>query len=131
MLGMWGWFVAIRCWTVFFSMSHLISLHYQDYYYRLEQKGQNALVLFSSSRCGTCRAWKKKIERTSWNIKIFEVDVTAAQGLVEELSIHVLPTFVLYKEGSFHRFFSPDMRLSIEQQVMEALSLPQQEDPTC
>ena len=112
-------------------MSSLTLLHYQDYYQRLEREGQNALVLFSSSRCGTCRAWKKRLEQLSWNLKTFEVDVTAAQGLVEELSIHILPTFILYKNGMFHRFFSPDMRLPIEQQVMEALSLPQQEDPTC
>ena len=112
-------------------MSKLISLHYQDYYQSLERDQQTALVLFSSSRCGTCRAWKKKLEETSWSLKTFEVDVTAAQGLVEDFSIHALPTFVLYKDGRFHRFFSPDMRLSLEQQVMEALSLPQQEDPTC
>ena len=112
-------------------MSEIIPLHYQDYYPYLERDGQNALVLFSSSRCGTCRAWKKRLEEASWAFKIFEVDVTDAQGLVEELSIHILPTFVLYKNGMFHRFFSPDMRFPIEQQVMNALSLPQQEDPTC
>ena len=123
--------MAVRCWAMLLSMSSLAPLHYQDYYLHLEREGQTALVLFSSSRCGTCRAWKKILEHVSWDIKIFEVDVTAAQGLVEELSIHTLPTFVLYKDGVFHRFFSPDMRISIEQQVMNALSLPQQEDPTC
>ena len=123
--------MAVRCRAVLFSMSQLISLHYQDYYLNVEREGQTALVLFSSSRCGTCRAWKKYLEEASWNIKIFEVDVTAAQGLVEDFSIYSLPTFVLYKNGMFHRFFSPDMRDPIKKQVMEALSLPQQEDPTC
>lgn len=123
--------MAIRCWAMLFSMSPIISLHYQDYYPNLGREGQNALVLFSSSRCGTCRAWKKRLEQASWDIKTFDVDVTAAQGLVEEMSIYTLPTFVLYKDGCFHRFFSPDMRLSIEEQVTQALALPQQEDPTC
>lgn len=112
-------------------MNQIISLHYQDYYQNLEREGQTALVLFSSPRCGTCRAWKDRLKETSWDVTVFEVDVTSAQGLVEEFSIFSLPTFVLYKNGTFHRFFSPDMRFSIKQQVMDALSLPQQEDPTC
>ena len=112
-------------------MNSLTPLHYQDYYPLLERDGQTALVIFSSSRCGTCRAWKKRLEQASWDLKTFEVDVTTAQGLVEELSIHTLPTFVLYKNGNFHRFFSPDIRLPLKKQVIEALFLPPEEDPTC
>ena len=112
-------------------MTRFSPLHYQDYYAQLEREDVTALVLFSSSRCGTCRAWKNKIETLSWNIRIYEVEVTSAPGLVEELSIHSLPTFVLYKNGEFHRFFSPEMQFPIQKQVMEALSLPKQEDPTC
>lgn len=112
-------------------MTVITPLHYQDFYLRVEQEHINCLVLFSSSQCGSCRAWKKHIEQHTPSIPVFEVDVSSAQGLVEEFNIHSLPAFVLYKQGTFHRFFSPDMRLPLQEQVNHSLLLPQQEDPTC
>ena len=112
-------------------MTSITLLHYQDFYLQVEQEGVSSLVLFSSSQCGSCRAWKQHIQKQTLPVLLFEVDVTSAQGLVEDFNIHSLPAFALYKHGDFHRFFSPDMRLSLHEQVNDALLLPQQEDPTC
>ena len=112
-------------------MSLIIPLHYSEYYLTLERETQNALVVFSSPHCSTCRNLKNHICTQEISIPVFEVDATMAIGLIEDFRIFHLPTLILYLSGNFHRFFSPNMRESIEKQIKEAYLLPPQEDPSC
>ena len=112
-------------------MTTITPLHYQDFFLTMEKENQTALVIFSSERCGTCRRLKTIIQTEELSILVFDVDAASASGLVEEFSIHHFPTLLLYKNGSFHRFFSPDIRIPVQQQVIDALNHPPQDDPSC
>jgi thioredoxin-related protein len=112
-------------------MTTINPLHYKDFFLTMERAHQTALVIFSSDRCGSCRRLKTVIQTEEFSVQVFDIDASAALGLVEEFDIHHFPTLILYKKGVFHRFFSPDIRIPVHQQVIEALNQPPQDDPSC
>lgn len=111
----------------------MITLHYSEFFPTLEQKGKSSLVMFSSSRCGSCRSLKNKLEELEdlFPFELYVIDATDAPGLIEEFSIHHLPQLLLYEDGLFHSFFNPHLRQNLLEQSIEALKQPRQMDPSC
>ena len=117
--------------TIPMSLIPIKELHYTEFYPTLEQPNHTALVVFYSTRCTACRRIKDLIQDRPLSIPTYFLNATTAEGLVEEFSIFHLPTLILYKNGLFHRFFDPDLRFPLEEQIEKTLNLPSQQDPSC
>jgi thioredoxin-like negative regulator of GroEL len=92
-----------------------------------------ALVIFTSTGCGSCRAWKQLLSAYRAqhpDLTLFEVDAGHAQALAREFNVFHLPALFLYRAGHFHTALQseahPDkLRAAIE----AALAAPAQEQP--
>lgn len=91
-----------------------------------------AVVLFSTSHCGACRAWKTLLpDALSGLVDVFyEVDVSEATGVARYFDIFHLPTVYLYRDGTFHAELQCEARrAAIREAVRRLLAAPAQDEP--
>ena len=105
------------------------TIHYSEYYAHLEHPNRNALAIFSSQRCGTCRRLLQHISQNPPLTHIFVIDAEQAPGLIEEFEIFHLPTLLLYKDGYFHANVPIPSISSLSKNIQAALKQPPQEEP--
>jgi len=92
-----------------------------------------ALVIFTSTGCSSCRAWKRLLTAYCTQdpaLALFEVDAGHAQALAREFNVFHLPALFLYRDGHFHTTLHSEahpekLRAAIE----AALAMPAQEAP--
>ena len=109
----------------------LIPLDESSYHRRLAQTPGIALVLFSSSACGTCRVVERRLpEAAPSGTHLFKVDVQRATALAREFEIFHLPALFLYAQGHFHARLNCEVSASTLGAALDrALALPAEEEP--
>ena len=112
-----------------FEFGMLYNLHYKDFYLELEREGRTAVVIFTQSRCGTCRRLHQKIVEENPDLDIFIISAETALGLIEEWEVFHLPHILLFKGGQFHRQVDIDWSYTFQELIHIALSAPPQEAP--
>ena len=103
-----------------------------NYHARIARASGHAVVLFSHTDCGSCRAWKRLLpEALSGSVQhFFEVDVALDTGVARYFGIFHLPTIYLYRNGQFHAELQCAARVETIQHAVDSLfALPAQEEP--
>ncbi|MEC7987420.1 MAG: thioredoxin family protein [Myxococcota bacterium] len=95
----------------------------------LEHPNRNALAVFSSHRCGSCRRVLTYLSQHPPMQHIFVIEAEEAMGLIEEFEIFHLPTLLLYKHGYFHANVTIHSPSDIANAIQRALSQPPQDEP--
>lgn len=92
-----------------------------------------SLVIFTSTGCASCRAWKellKEYPAINPDIVIYEVDAHESMALANEYEIFHLPALFLFKDGEFHCQLNCEAnRDKLHQAIQQALREPAQEEP--
>ena len=92
-----------------------------------------ALVMFTSTGCGSCRAWKQLLgayHAQHPDLALFEVDAGHAQALAREFSVFHLPALFLYRDGHFHYALQSEAHPEkLRAAILAALAAPAQESP--
>ncbi len=102
-----------------------------NYHHHLQAVGGEALVLFSSPTCGSCRVVEQRLPKAApEGVSLFKVDVQKSQGLARAHDIFHLPALLLYRNGAFHARLDCEISRSTLEQAMEAaLAAPAEEEP--
>ncbi len=103
-----------------------------EFHARLAATGGVAVVLFSTSHCGACKAWKRLLpDALSSLVDVFyEVDVREATGVARYFDIFHLPTVYLYRDGRFHAELQCEAwHETIRETVRSLLAAPAQDEP--
>jgi thioredoxin 1 len=114
-------------------MPALTPLDEFGFHHRLAATRGAALVIFASSGCSSCRAWKQLLSAYHTQhpeLALFEVDAGHAQALAREFNVLHLPALFLYRDGHFHGALhceaQPD---KLQAAITSALAAPAQEAP--
>lgn len=101
------------------------------YHPRLSATGGIAVVLFSSTSCGSCRAVEKRLpEALPPGTHLFKVDVQQATGLARAFEVFHLPTLLLYRDGHFHARLECEISAAALRAAMaRALARAAEEEP--
>ena len=104
-----------------------------DFHHRLAATSGVALVIFTSTGCSSCRAWKALLRDYSKHqptLTVFEVDAGHAQALAREFNVFHLPALFLYRDGHFHCALQSETRRdSLDTAIQTALSQAAHEAP--
>jgi len=103
-----------------------------EFHARVAATGGIAVVLFSTSNCGACRAWKRLLPDALASLAdvFYEVDVSEATGVARYFDIFHLPTVYLYRDGCFHAELQCEARQdAIRQAARQLLAAPAQDEP--
>ena len=104
-----------------------------NFYDVLHASDGTSLVIFTSTGCASCRAWKQTLTeylRTEPDLVIYEVDAHESMALANEYEIFHLPALFLFQDGRFHCALSCEANLEkIHQAIQIALQAPAQEEP--
>ena len=103
-----------------------------EFHARVAATGGVAVVLFSTSHCGACRAWKRLLPDALSSLVdvFFEVDVGEATGVARYFDIFHLPTVYLYRGGRFHAELQCEaQRETIRETVRSLLAAQAQDEP--
>jgi thioredoxin 1 len=101
------------------------------YYRQLAQTRGLALVLFSSSSCGTCRVVEQRLPLSApTGTQLFKVDVQAATALARAFEVFHLPTLLLYVDGHYHARLNCEVTpLRLRAAIEHAMQQPAEEEP--
>ena len=104
-----------------------------DFYQTLQATHGPALVIFTSSGCASCRAWKLILQKYLTDhpeMQIFEVDAQESMALANEYEVFHLPSLFLFKGGLFHCAVHCEANLEKLYTTIEtALQAPAEEEP--
>ena len=104
-----------------------------NFYDTLQATAGVSLVIFTSTGCASCRAWKEVLKdylRLEPDLVIFEVDAHESMALANEYEIFHLPALFLFRDGDFHTELNCEAnRERIQQAIHLALQGPAQEEP--
>ncbi len=114
-------------------MSYLRKLGQFDYHHTLTDTPGDALVMFSTAACGSCRQFRQLLQTHADKLgalTVFEVDAEQELALTREFDIFHLPAFFLYRDGKFHApLQSTASILAFSQAIDTAYAQPAQEEP--
>jgi thioredoxin 1 len=101
------------------------------YHRLLAQTRPLALVLFSSSSCGTCRVVERQLPLSApAEAQLFKVDVQVASALARAFEVFHLPTLLLYVDGHYHaRLDCAVTPAALRTAIDNAVSQPAEEEP--
>lgn len=101
------------------------------YHRLLAQTRPLALVLFSSSSCGTCRVVERQLPLSApAEANLFKVDVQVASALARAFEVFHLPTLLLYVDGHYHaRLDCAVTPAALRTAIDNAVSHPAEEEP--
>lgn len=109
----------------------LLPLTEFDYHRHLAQVAGDALVLISSTDCGTCRQAEALLPRSAPpGTALFRVDARECLALVRAFDVFHLPALLLYHDGRYHARL--DCRLTpdaLRHAMATALAAPAEEEP--
>ncbi|HRH81152.1 MAG TPA: thioredoxin family protein [Thiobacillaceae bacterium] len=90
-----------------------------------------ALVLFTSSGCGTCRSVERRLpEAAPAGVRLYKVDVQQAQALARAYEVFHLPALFLFVDGHFHARLNCEVTpAALGRALLAALAAPAQEEP--
>ena len=104
-----------------------------SFHHRLAATPGLALVVFTSTGCGSCRAWKRLLadyRRAHPHLHLFEVDAGHAQALAREFAVFHLPALFLYCDGHYHgALHAVAQSAALEAAIAELLATPAQDPP--
>ena len=104
-----------------------------NFYDTLQTTQGVSLVIFTSTGCASCRAWKAELKGylfTHPDIVIYEVDAHESMALANEYEIFHLPALFLFKDGEFHCELNCEANQErIHQAISRSLQGPAQEEP--
>ena len=102
-----------------------------DYHHRLANTAGTALVLFSSSACGTCRMTEIRLPNLIEDGEsLFRVDAQRSPALTNAFDIFHLPSLLLYRDGHFHARLNCQLIPVIFRRALHAaLDRPAEEEP--
>lgn len=104
-----------------------------NFYDTLQAARGVSLVIFTSTGCASCRAWKEVLQdylSINSDIVIYEVDAHESMALANEYEIFHLPALFLFKDGEFHCELNCEANLErIHQAISDSLQGPAQEEP--
>ncbi|MDH5407064.1 MAG: thioredoxin family protein [Gammaproteobacteria bacterium] len=111
----------------------LRALHDANFYSTLQETKQSCLVIFTSTGCASCRAWKEillEYLQLHDSLTMFEVDAHESMALVSEYEVFHLPALFLFKDGAFHSPLQCEANIEkLHNAINTALSKPAQEEP--
>jgi thioredoxin 1 len=112
-------------------MADFVILDEFHYHRRLAQGRGNALVLFSSPTCATCRVVEGLLpDAAPPGTALFKVDVQQATALARAFDVFHLPGLLLYRSGHFHARLDCEVTPGRLREAMRtALSRPAEEEP--
>jgi len=104
-----------------------------DFYDTLHATPGVSLVIFTSTGCASCRAWKEVLKQylsTQPDLVVYEVDAHESMALANEYEIFHLPALFLFRDGEFHCELNCEANQErIQQAIGRALLGPAQEEP--
>lgn len=104
-----------------------------NFYDTLQATQGVSLVIFTSTGCASCRAWKEVLKgylSINPDIVIYEVDAHESMALANEYEIFHLPALFLFKDGAFHSELNCEANQErIHRAITRALQGPAQEEP--
>jgi thioredoxin 1 len=109
----------------------MLQLDEATYHRLLAQTQSLALVLFSSSSCGTCRVVERQLPLCApAEAQLFKVDVQVASALARAFEVFHLPTLLLYVDGHYHaRLDCAVTPAALRAAIDNAVSQPAEEEP--
>lgn len=114
-------------------MSALAQLEQFEFHQTLETTDGDALVVFSSNECASCKFWEELLQEYQENhpgLSIFRIDTGKDQALAEEFDVFHLPALHLYHGGQYHSEVQCEAKVeSIESAIKQALAAPAQDSP--
>jgi thioredoxin-like negative regulator of GroEL len=103
------------------------------FHHRLAATRGVALLIFTSTGCSSCRAWKRLLgayHTQHPELTLFEVDAGHAQALAREFGVFHLPALFLYRDGHFHGALQSEAQADkLHAAMAAALAAPAQEAP--
>lgn len=98
---------------------------------RLAETPGNALVLFGSPGCGTCRSVERRLPQAApAATRLYRVDVQQAQALARAYEVFHLPALFLFVDGRFHARLDCEITpAALARALHAALAAPPQEEP--
>ena len=103
-----------------------------EFHRRLAATPGVAVVLFSASHCGACRAWRQLLPLALGGVadSFHEVDVGEATGVARYFGIFHLPTVYLYRNGQFHAELQCAAQYDVVRETAcRLLAAPAQDEP--
>ena len=104
-----------------------------DFYQILQESHGTALVIFTSSGCASCRAWKlilKEYLIDHPHMQVFEVDAHESMALANEYEVFHLPSLFLFQQGHFHCAIHCEANVEkLHATIESALQAPAEEEP--
>ncbi len=114
-------------------MDRFTRLNQFDFHHALQETRGVSLVLFTSSACGACRAWRGVLagyRARNPGVSVFEVDCEQEMALVREFEVYHLPAIFLYRDGVYHCQVQCDAQLAtLRDCITDLLQQPPQDLP--
>ena len=108
-------------------------LHDADFYHQLHTSHGPALVIFTSSGCASCRAWKVILREYLGKhprLQVFEVDAHESMALANEYEVFHLPSLFLFQDGQYHCAIHCEANVEkLHSTIEQALQAPAEEEP--